>query len=288
MVVAETLAAAAGCGGAGERGLRAAAGGGRRRACARGGRAADLARGAGQPLLHLGAGDAAATDAAFEAAAHTVELELVNNRVVVNTIEPRGALGVYDPASERYTLHINSQHVHGARAIIAGILGVEEDRLRILAHDLGGGFGMKYFSYPEQVLVAWAARKLGRPVRWLCGRIEGFQSDTQARDPSPVRRWRSMPTGSSWASACARWPISALTFPTWGRLADPALHAHARERLPHARDPCRGRGRAHQHRLHRCLPRRRHPGIELRGGAPGGQGCSPSSASRPTRSAGAT
>ena len=127
-------------------------------------------------------GDADATEAAFRAAAHTVEIELVNNRLVVNTIEPRGALGVYDPASERYTLHINSQHVHGARAVVAGILGIEEDRLRVLSHDLGGGFGMKYFTYPEQVLVAWAARKLARPVRWLSGRAEGFLSDTQARD----------------------------------------------------------------------------------------------------------
>ena len=127
-------------------------------------------------------GDAAATEAAFAAAAHVVEIELVNNRLVVNTIEPRGALGLYDPGSERYTLHINSQHVHGARAIVAGILGIEEERLRILAHDLGGGFGMKYFTYHEQVLVAWAARKLGQPVRWLSGRTEGFLSDTQARD----------------------------------------------------------------------------------------------------------
>ena len=127
-------------------------------------------------------GDADATEAAFRAATHTVEIELVNNRLVVNTIEPRGALGVYDPASERYTLHINSQHVHGARAVVAGILGIEEDRLRVLSHDMGGGFGMKYFTYPEQVLVAWAARKLARPVRWLSGRAEGFLSDTQARD----------------------------------------------------------------------------------------------------------
>ena len=127
-------------------------------------------------------GDADATDAAFRGAAHVVEIELVNNRLVVGTIEPRGALGVYDPASARYTLYINSQHVHGARAIVAGILGIEEDRLRILSYDLGGGFGMKYFTYHEQVLVAWAARKLGRPVRWLCGRAEGFLSDTQARD----------------------------------------------------------------------------------------------------------
>ena len=127
-------------------------------------------------------GDAEGTEAAFKAAAHVAEIELVNNRLVVSTIEPRGALGVYDPAGERYTLYINSQHVHGARAVIAGILGIEEQSLRILSHDLGGGFGMKYFTYPEQVLVAWAARRLGRPVRWLCGRTEGFLSDTQARD----------------------------------------------------------------------------------------------------------
>ena len=127
-------------------------------------------------------GDAAATEAAFAAAAHTVEIELVNNRLVVNTIEPRGALGVYDAGSERYTLYINSQHVHGARAVVAGILGIEEERLRVLAHDLGGGFGMKFFTYAEHVLVAWAARRLGRPVRWLSGRAEGFLSDTQARD----------------------------------------------------------------------------------------------------------
>ena len=127
-------------------------------------------------------GDADATEAAFGAAPHVVEIELVNNRVVVNTIEPRGALGIYDAEGGRYTLYINSQRVHGARAVIAGILGIGEERLRVLSYDLGGGFGMKYFTYPEQVLVAWAARRLGRPVRWLCGRQEGFISDTQARD----------------------------------------------------------------------------------------------------------
>ena len=127
-------------------------------------------------------GDRAATDDAFEAADHVVELELVNNRLVVNTIEPRGALGDYDAAAERYILYTNSQHVFAARAIIAGILKVEEDRLRVISRDLGGGFGMKYFTYPEQVLVTWAARKMGRPVRWLSERTEGFLSDTQARD----------------------------------------------------------------------------------------------------------
>ena len=153
---------------------------------------AAAARAAGAPQLWAEApgnlscaweqGDRAATDAAFAAADRAVDIELVNNRVIVNTIEPRGALGAYDPATGRYTLHTNSQHVFGTRQIVAGILGIGEDRLRVLSHDLGGGFGMKYFTYPEQVLVAWAARRLGRPVRWLSGRAEGFVSDTQARD----------------------------------------------------------------------------------------------------------
>ena len=153
---------------------------------------AAAARAAGAPQLWAEApgnlscvweqGDRAATDAAFAAADRAVDIELINNRVIVNTIEPRGALGAYDPATGRYTLHTNSQHVFGTRQIVAGILGIGEDRLRVLSHDLGGGFGMKYFTYPEQVLVAWAARRLGRPVRWLSGRAEGFVSDTQARD----------------------------------------------------------------------------------------------------------
>ncbi len=127
-------------------------------------------------------GDRDATDAAFDAAAHTTEVALVNNRVVVNPIETRGALGAFDPTIDRYTLYTNSQHVFACRTIIAGILDVEEDRVRVIAHDLGGGFGMKYFTYPEQALVLWAARKLDRPVRWMSERSEGFLSDTQARD----------------------------------------------------------------------------------------------------------
>ncbi|MDP7343401.1 MAG: xanthine dehydrogenase family protein molybdopterin-binding subunit [Alphaproteobacteria bacterium] len=127
-------------------------------------------------------GDRAATDDAFAKAERIVSLDLVNSRVIVNPIEPRGAMGEYDEASGRYTLHTNNHHPFEARAIIAEILHCEESQLRILAGIIGGGFGMKHMVHPEQPLVAWAARKVARPVRWISERGEGFLSDTQARD----------------------------------------------------------------------------------------------------------
>lgn len=127
-------------------------------------------------------GDRAAVDAAFEKAERVVALDLVNSRVIVNSIEARGALGVFDEASERYTLHTNTQHPFDTRNVIAGILGAEQTDVRILSPMLGGGFGMKHMVHPEQPLVAWAAKKTGRPVRWMSERGEGFVSDTQARD----------------------------------------------------------------------------------------------------------
>ncbi len=127
-------------------------------------------------------GDRAATDAAFENAERVVSLDLVNSRVIVNTIETRGALGSYDETSGRYTLQTNTHHPFEARAIIAEILHCEEKDLRILAPAIGGGFGMKHMVHPEQPLIAWAARKTARPVKWMSERGEGFVSDTQARD----------------------------------------------------------------------------------------------------------
>ena len=228
-------------------------------------------------------GDADATEAAFGAAPHVVEIELVNNRVVVNTIEPRGALGVYDAESGRYTLYINSQRVHGARAVIAGILGIGEERLRVLSYDLGGGFGMKYFTYPEQVLVAWAARRLGRPVRWLCGRQEGFISDTQARDHLTRAalaldddggflglRVRTLANLGAYVSNLG--PISPTLLYT-RMLANayrlPAIHAEVEGVLTNTvfTDAYRGR---------------RHPRIQLRGSSAWWTRPRPGSASRPT------
>jgi carbon-monoxide dehydrogenase large subunit len=145
------------------------------------------------PPIHPGAksnvaldhelGDKAAVDAAFAKAAHVTSLKLVNQRVVVNAMEPRACMGVHDKATGRYTLYTGSQGVHGMRAAIAKfILGVENEQLRVITKDVGGGFGMKSFIYHEYPLVLFAAKQLGRPVKWVSERSEAFLSDTQGRD----------------------------------------------------------------------------------------------------------
>jgi carbon-monoxide dehydrogenase large subunit len=128
------------------------------------------------------AGDHEAVDAAFAAAAHVVRLRLDNHRIVTNPMEPRGAVGLYDPAQQRYTLHVSSQNIHVIRDHTARALGVAPAALRFVAPDVGGGFGAKNFPYGELVLVAWAARRVGRPVKWIATRSEGFLADHQARD----------------------------------------------------------------------------------------------------------
>ncbi len=128
-------------------------------------------------------GDKAATDAAFTKAAHVTTLKLINQRVVVNAMEPRACLGAYDRAADKYTLYTGSQGAHGMRSGIAKhILGIEDAKLRVVTKDVGGGFGMKSFIYHEYPLVLFAAKKLGRPVKWTSERSEAFLSDTQGRD----------------------------------------------------------------------------------------------------------
>jgi len=128
-------------------------------------------------------GDAKATEEAFANAARTVTLELVNNRVVVNSMEPRNAIGDYDEAGDRSTLYTATQGPHFVRDPLAElVLKVPKDKLRLITPNVGGGFGMKAFVYPEHALVVWAARKLERPVKWQEDRAEGFVSDNQGRD----------------------------------------------------------------------------------------------------------
>ncbi len=128
--------------------------------------------------------DFAATQAAFARAARVVELELVNNRVVVNSMEPRNAIGDYDAAADRPVLYTGTQGSHFVRDPLAeAVLKVPKERLRVVTPpNVGGAFGMKAFVYPEQALVVWAAGKLKRPVKWQSDRSEGFISDNQGRD----------------------------------------------------------------------------------------------------------
>jgi carbon-monoxide dehydrogenase large subunit len=128
------------------------------------------------------AGDRTATDAAFAKAAHVTRLTVVNNRVVVNALEPRGSVGSFDPGTGRYTVHTVNQGPHLHRGTLARILGVPETDLRVVTPDIGGGFGMKAMIYPDQALAPWLARQVGRPVKWVSERSEGFISDTQGRD----------------------------------------------------------------------------------------------------------
>ena len=127
-------------------------------------------------------GDAAGADAAFARAAHVVTLVLDNHRIVTNPMEPRGGVGRYDAAAGRYTLHVSSQNIHINRNHVARALGVEPADVRFIAPDVGGGFGSKNFAYVEHALILWAAKRTGRPVKWIASRSEVFLSDHAARD----------------------------------------------------------------------------------------------------------
>jgi len=134
-------------------------------------------------------GDRRATGAAFASAAHIVEIELVNNRVVPTPIEPRAAIGSYDRASDCLHLLLTGQGVHGIRNQLAqSVFHLPPERIHLAAPDVGGGFGMKNFLYPEWVLVLWAARRLRRPVKWVADRAEEFVSGTQGRDNHTTAR----------------------------------------------------------------------------------------------------
>jgi len=129
-------------------------------------------------------GDKAKTDAAFARASRIVEIDVVNSRVVPNSMEPRGAIGVHDAAEDSYTLYASSQGAHLLKEMLCGAIlpKVDPAKIRVVTPDVGGGFGMKIFLYPEYVMLLWAARRTARPVRWVAERGEGFVSDTHGRD----------------------------------------------------------------------------------------------------------
>ena len=146
----------------------------------------------GAPQLHPGApgnmvldfvgGDAAATDAAFASAAKVVKLTAYHSRVIGNPMEPRAAMGSYDPARDLYYLHGTTQGTGPMRGQLSAVLGVPPEKVRVVAQEVGGGFGVRFNAYPEYGALLYAAKKLGRPVKWVGTRSEVFLGDEQARD----------------------------------------------------------------------------------------------------------
>lgn len=128
-------------------------------------------------------GDKSEVDAAFDKAHHVTSLNLVNNRVVPNAMEPRSAIGDYSQATGEYTLYTTSQNPHVIRLLMgAFVLQIPEHKLRVVAPDVGGGFGSKIYHYAEEAIVTWAAPKVGRPIKWTADRSEAFLTDAHGRD----------------------------------------------------------------------------------------------------------
>ena len=183
---------------------------------------AEAAVSEGAPLIHEGAakniateihfGDQLKSAEAFENAAHIVEVKLKNNRLACVSMEPRGAIGDYNEADDRYTLYTSGQGPHMTRSSIAQhVLNIPESRLRVISKDVGGGFGMKGATYPEDALVVWASKRLGRPVKWISDRSEAMLTDNQGRDQVlegslaldndgkfMALRWRAMQNGGAY------------------------------------------------------------------------------------------
>ncbi len=147
----------------------------------------------GAPAVHDGVagnlcydwhiGDKAATDAAFAKAAKVVKFSTTNNRLVPNAMEPRAAIGEFDAMSGDYTLYTTSQNPHVIRLLMgAFVLSIPESKLRVVAPDVGGGFGSKIYHYAEEAIVTWASAKVKRPIKWTADRTESFMSDAHGRD----------------------------------------------------------------------------------------------------------
>jgi aerobic carbon-monoxide dehydrogenase large subunit len=130
-------------------------------------------------------GDKAAVEAVFKTAAHITKLDLTNNRLIPNAMEPRAAIGSYSRATDEYTLYVSNQNPHVERLLLtAFVMGLPEHKVRVIAPDVGGGFGSKIYLYAEDVCLTWAAKKLNCAIKWTCERSESFLTDAHGRDHS--------------------------------------------------------------------------------------------------------
>ena len=130
-----------------------------------------------------GLGDKAKTDEAFSKAEKIIKIDLVNNRLIPNAMEPRASIGDYNPSSENLTLYTTNQNPHLTRLVLSAFCAIQpEHKFRVVAPDVGGGFGSKIYPYAEDAVIAWAAKKIERPVKWVAERTESFLSDCHGRD----------------------------------------------------------------------------------------------------------
>ena len=202
--------------------------------------------------MHMGNVDM--VEPAFARAHHVTRLSLNNNRVTAVTMEPRGCIADYDPGTRRYTLYTSTQNVHGVRQTLAHqILHVPESRIRVVARDVGGGFGMKGQTYPEEAVLVWASRRVGRPVKWIASRTEALLGDNQARDQ----------TVDAELALDADWQVSGIALERnaqcrrlyrglW-RHPDRVLADAGLDRLRHSGGRSDEQPRLHQHRADRRL-----------------------------------
>jgi aerobic carbon-monoxide dehydrogenase large subunit len=188
-------------------------------------------------------GDGGAVDAAIANAAHVTEMKLYNNRLSPNPMEPRAALGIYDAAEDHFTCYTTSQNPHVARLVMSAFYNVApENKLRVIAPDVGGGFGSKIYIYPEEITCLWASKRTGVPVKWTSDRTEAFLTDAHGRDHVSTVKMafdaNNRITGLKVDTICnlgAYMSLFSSAVPTYlyatllsGQYAIPAIHANVR------------------------------------------------------------
>ena len=174
---------------------------------------------------HWALGDREACDKAFAEADEVIELELVNQRLIPTAMEPRAAVAQWDAPSEEMTVWTTSQNPHPIRLLLSAFtLKIPESRLRVISPDVGGGFGSKIFHYPEEVIVPWVAREIGRPVRWVATRTESQMTDSQGRDHVTVAKLAVQSDGTFTGLDVETWANQGAYLSTFAPLIPTALY----------------------------------------------------------------
>ena len=219
-------------------------------------------------------GDEGATDAAFKSAANVISLDITNNRLVPNAMEPRAAIAEYNEPEEHFTLYTTSQNPHVARLVLSAFYNIaQEHKLRVVAPDVGGGFGSKIFIYPEEMVALWASKKVGRPVKWTGDRSEAFLTDAHGRDHLTKAEMAfdkdNKVTGLARKDLrqSRRLYVAVLLLGADLSLCDAAVGP-----VQHPEHLRRSDQRLHQHRAGRRLSRRGPARSQLRGGTADGDG----------------